>query len=97
MAEAGADMAEIAPVIALPNCESKRSEKWPCFPPRSEAGDDNLLPLGGLDLEPIICARPGQIFAVRAFAMMPSRPLRSASSKNFVPSAFLCRLKAMSL
>ncbi len=29
--------------------------------------------------------------------MMPSRPLRSASSKNFVPNVFRSRLKAISL
>jgi hypothetical protein len=84
VAEAGADMADIAPIILLAHCKGERS-KWACSPWSRKSNDDDFLPLRGLDLEPIAGAGPDRYWLSARFAMMPSRPLRSASSKNFLP------------
>src|SRR5579859_2128240 len=57
VAEAGANMADIAPTFAVAQRERKRSEEWPGAPGSSEAGDDNFLAFRGFDLQPVV--RPG--------------------------------------
>ena len=85
VAEACADMADVPPTIFLAHRKGERSKKWPCPPWSRKSCDDDLLAFRSLDFQPVVGAAARMIGAVARFAMMPSRPLRSASSKNFVP------------
>jgi hypothetical protein len=55
MAEASADMPDIAPPIAFADRKDEGSEKWTCFLRSCKACDHHFLTLRGFDLEPIVC------------------------------------------
>ena len=57
MAEASADMTDVAPVIPFPKREGKRTEKGPRALRSRKAGNDDFLPFRCLDLEPVVGAR----------------------------------------
>src|SRR5687767_5582173 len=97
VAEACADMSDVAPRAAFPHGEDQGAEERSGAPGRREAGDHHFLSLRRLDLQPIRSPASGRIRAAARFAMRPSRPFRSASAKNFVPSPLRWGLKAISV
>src|SRR4030088_3336705 len=66
VAEASADMSDVAPCVALPHSEDQGAEERPGAPGRREAGDHHFLSLCRLDLQPIRGAASGRIRAVGA-------------------------------
>jgi transposase InsO family protein len=50
-------MANVAPCLAVAQCENKRPEMRPGSARSREAGDDHFLPPRRLDLEPVGCPR----------------------------------------
>jgi hypothetical protein len=61
--KAGANMANIAPSLALPESENKRSKMRSGSARSGEAGDHDFLPSGRLDLEPVGCPRSRKVRA----------------------------------
>src|SRR5215216_4550510 len=55
VAEAGADMSDVAPCVAFPHGEDEGAEERPGAPWRREPGDHHFLSLCRLDLQPIRC------------------------------------------
>ena len=85
VAEACADMADIAPAVPFAHRKGERPEKRPRPSWSGEAGDDDFLALRVLIFSQSSVRAPDRYLLSARLAMMPSRPLRSASSKNFVP------------
>src|ERR1700709_1184446 len=61
IAEARANMADIAPAIVLSQREGKGTEKRASPPWSRKSRDDDFLAFGGLDLQPVVCACAGLI------------------------------------
>src|SRR5689334_2113774 len=66
VAEAGADMTDIAPSIPFPQRERQRAKERARSLWRREPGDHYFLTFRRLDLQPAIRARARQVFAVGA-------------------------------
>src|ERR1700710_1476336 len=66
VAEAGADMSDVAPCFVFPHGEDQGAEERPGAPRRCEPGDDYFLSLCGLDLQPIGGPASGRVRAVGA-------------------------------
>src|SRR4051812_30859911 len=66
VAEASADMSDVAPCVAFPHGEDQGAEKRPGPPGRREAGDHHFLSLCRLDLQPIRGPASARIRAVGA-------------------------------
>src|SRR5712671_3650196 len=66
VAEASADMSDVAPCVVFPHGEDQGAEERPGPPGRREAGDYHFLSLCRLDLQPIRGAASGPIRAVGA-------------------------------
>src|SRR5438045_2228077 len=65
MREPRPDMTDIAPCILVANGQHQRPEMRPGSLRRGEADNDRFLPLAGLDLEPVLAARAGEVPALR--------------------------------
>ena len=66
MAEAGADVSDVAPGVVFAHGEDQRAEERPGAPGRREAGDHDFLPLRRLDLQPVRRPASGRVRAVGA-------------------------------
>src|SRR5215218_565899 len=97
MAEASTYVTNETPIVALPHGKYECSETRPRPLGSCKASNDDLLAFGCLDLEPVICSNSRQILAMGALGHDPSKPLPSASWKNFVPKVARCWLNAISL
>src|SRR5437016_4541996 len=64
VAEASADMSDVAPCVAFPHGKDEGAEERPGAPGRREPGDHYFLALCRLDLQPIRGAASGRIGAV---------------------------------
>src|SRR3954454_8611700 len=66
VAEASADMSDVAPCVVFPHGEDQGAEEWPGAPGRREARDHHFLSPCRLDLQPIRGPSSGRIRAVGA-------------------------------
>src|SRR5689334_4752495 len=64
MTEARTDMANETPILALSDCECQCSEAGPRPLRGRKPGDDYLLALRRLDLQPTICPSSRQVLAI---------------------------------
>ena len=88
VAEAGADVTDIAPAVLLAHRKDKRSKER-----RVRLGAVNPAMTTSWRFEVLIFSQssvraPDRYLLSARLAMMPSRPLRSASSKNLLPHCF---------
>src|SRR5882757_11561644 len=83
VAEAGADMSDVAPCFVFPHGEDQGAEERPGAPRCREAGDYHFLSLCRLDLQPIRGAASGQIRAVGALRHEAFQTLSLCLRKEF--------------
>jgi hypothetical protein len=83
VAEAGADMSDVAPCVAFPHGEDKGAEERPGAPGRREAGDHHFLSLCRLDLQPIRGPASGRINAVGPLGHDPFEALPLGLGEEF--------------
>ena len=86
MREAGADMPDIVPISLFVYGKNECAEEFARFPGRGETGNHDCLTLRCFYFQPIICAASRKVGAISALTDDSLTPLRSASSKNFMPN-----------
>src|SRR5712671_4618487 len=88
VAEAGADMSDVAPCFVFPHGEDQGAEERPGAPRRREPGDYYFLSLCRLDLQPIWGPASGRISAVGALRHDPFQTLSLGLCEEFPTVSF---------
>jgi hypothetical protein len=84
VAEAGADMSDVAPCFVFPHGEDQGAEERPGAPRRREPGDYYFLSLCRLDLQPIGGPASGRVRAVGALRQEAFQTLSLGLGEEFL-------------